>query len=146
MTGRTNNMMFEKNKKKVLIVEDDNDISEMYRIRITASGFEVETAANGQIGIEKMKKFLPDLVLLDIVMPKKDGFDLLEEVRQASDKENIKKIPIIVLSNLASPIDIMEGKRLGAQDWWIKAFNTPSQISQKVIDFFDKKTIKVEKE
>ncbi len=138
-------MIFEKNKKKVLIVEDDNDISEMYRIRITASGFEVETAANGQIGIEKMKKFLPDLVLLDIVMPKKDGFDLLEEVRQASDKENIKKIPIIVLSNLASPIDIMEGKRLGAQDWWIKAFNTPSQISQKVIDFFNKKTIKVEK-
>jgi len=137
-------MIFEKNKKKVLIVEDDNDISEMYRIRITASGFEVETAANGQIGIEKMKKFLPDLVLLDIVMPKKDGFDLLEEVRQASDKEEIKKIPIIVLSNLASPIDIMEGKRLGAQDWWIKAFNTPSQISQKVIDFFNKKTIKVE--
>lgn len=137
-------MMFDKNKKKVLIVEDDVDISEMYRIRITASGFEVETAANGQIGIDKMKKFQPDLVLLDIVMPKKDGFDLLEEVKQASDKEEIKKIPIIVLSNLASPIDIMEGKRLGAQDWWIKAFNTPSQISQKVIDFFNKKTIKVE--
>lgn len=136
--------MFEKNKKKVLIVEDDVDISEMYRIRITASGFEVETAANGQIGIDKMKKFVPDLVLLDIVMPKKDGFDLLEEVRQASDKEEIKKIPIIVLSNLASPIDIMEGKRLGAQDWWIKAFNTPSQIAQKVTDFFNKKIIKME--
>lgn len=137
-------MIFEKNKKKVLIIEDDNDISEMYRIRITASGFLVETAANGQIGIDKMKKFLPDLVLLDIVMPRKDGFDLLEEVRQASEQENIKKIPIIVLSNLASPIDIMEGKRLGAQDWWIKAFNTPSQIAQKVIDFFNKKVIKVE--
>lgn len=137
-------MIFEKDKKKVLIVEDDVDISEMYRMRITASGFEVETAANGQIGIEKMKKIHPDLVLLDIVMPKKDGFDLLEEVKQASDKEEIKKIPIIVLSNLASPIDIMEGKRLGAQDWWIKAFNTPSQIAQKVIDFFNKKTIKVE--
>lgn len=136
--------MFESKKKKVLIVEDDNDISEMYRIRITASGFMVETAANGQIGIEKMKKFQPDLVLLDIVMPKKDGFDLLEEVKEATDKDNIKKIPIIVLSNLASPIDIMEGKRLGAQDWWIKAFNTPSQISQKVTDFFNKKTIKVE--
>lgn len=139
-------MIFEKRKKKVLIVEDDNDISEMYRIRITASGFEVETANNGQMGIEKMKKFLPDLVLLDIVMPKKDGFDLLEEVKQASEKEGIKQIPIVVLSNLASPIDIMEGKRLGAQDWWIKAFNTPSQISQKVIDFFNKKTIKVEGE
>lgn len=137
-------MIFEKKKKRVLLVEDDSDISEMYRIRITASGFDVETAANGQIGIEKMKKYLPDLVLLDIVMPKKDGFDLLEEVRQASEKEKIKKIPIIVLSNLASPIDIMEGKRLGAQDWWIKAFNTPSQISQKVIDFFNKKDITVE--
>lgn len=136
--------MIESNKKKVLIVEDDNDISEMYRIRITASGFLVETAANGQIGIEKMKKIQPDLVLLDIVMPKKDGFDLLEEVKQASEKDDIKKIPIIVLSNLASPIDIMEGKRLGAQDWWIKAFNTPSQISQKVTEFFNKKTIKVE--
>lgn len=137
-------MIFTTKKKKVLLVEDDSDISEMYRIRISASGFDVETAANGQIGIEKMKKFLPDLVLLDIVMPKKDGFDLLEEVRQASEKEKIKKIPIIVLSNLASPIDIMEGKRLGAQDWWIKAFNTPSQISQKVIDFFNKKEIPVE--
>lgn len=127
-----------------MIIEDDNNISEMYRIRIAAGGFAVETAADGQIGIDKMKKFQPNLVLLDIVMPKKDGFDLLEEVRQTSDKEDIKKIPIIVLSNLASPIDIMEGKRLGAQDWWIKAFNTPSQISQKVIDFFNKKTVTVE--
>lgn len=137
-------MIWNKTKKKILIIEDDSDISEMYKIRITASGFDVETATNGQIGLEKMKKFLPDLVLLDIVMPKKDGFDLLEEIHNASEKDKIKKIPIIVLSNLASPIDIMEGKRLGAQDWWIKAFNTPSQISQKVIDFFDKKTIKVE--
>lgn len=132
-------MIFEKSKKKVLIIEDDNDIREMYRIRIAADGFAVGTAADGQIGIDKMKKFQPNLVLLDIVMPKKDGFDLLEEVRQTSDKEDIKKIPIIVLSNLASPIDIMEGKRLGAQDWWIKASNTPGQISQKVIDFFNKK-------
>lgn len=137
-------MIWNKTKKKVLIIEDDSDISEMYKIRITASGFEVETAANGQIGLEKMKKFLPDLVLLDIVMPKKDGFDLLEEIHSASEEEKIKKIPIIVLSNLASPIDIMQGKKLGAQDWWIKAFNTPSQISQKVVDFFGKKTIKVE--
>lgn len=137
-------MIWDKTKKKVLIIEDDSDISEMYRIRISASGFEVKTAANGQLGLEEMKKFLPDLVLLDIVMPKKDGFDLLEEIQNASEKEKIKKIPIIVLSNLASPIDIMEGKRLGAQDWWIKAFNTPSQISQKVVDFFNKKTIKVE--
>lgn len=138
-------MLFQKNKKKVLIVEDDADISEMYRMRITASGFLVEIATNGEIGIEKMKEFHPDLVLLDIVMPKMDGFGLLKEAKQSSEEE-IKKIPIIVLSNLASPIDVADGKRLGAEDWWIKAFNTPSQIAQKVVDFFNKKTIKVEKE
>lgn len=126
------------NKKKILLIEDDADLSEMYRMRFAASGFDVKTAADGQKGLEEMKKFLPDLVLLDIVMPKKDGFDLLEEVQRMEDGEAIKKIPIIILSNLASPIDIMEGKRLGARDWWIKAFSTPTQITQKVIEFFKK--------
>lgn len=129
------------NKKKILLIEDDNDLSEMYKMRFVSSGFDVKTAADGQKGIDEMKKFLPDLVLLDIVMPKKDGFDLLEEIQNDSDDAKIKKIPIIILSNLASPIDVMEGKRLGAKDWWIKAFNTPTQITQKVNEFFkqDKK-------
>lgn len=130
------------NKKKILLVEDDADLSEMYKMRFTASGFEVKTAADGQKGIEEMKKFNPDLVLLDIVMPKKDGFDLLEEVQNMPNEEAIKKIPIVILSNLASPIDIMEGKRLGAKDWWIKAFNTPTQINQKVVEFFKQKSAK----
>lgn len=124
-------------KKKILLVEDDVDLSEMYKTRFEAGGFEVKTAGDGQKGIEEMKKYNPDLVLLDIVMPKKDGFDLLEEIKNADD-EKTKNIPIIILSNLASPIDIMEGKRLGARDWWIKAFNTPTQITQKVIEFFKK--------
>lgn len=128
--------MFWSNKKKILLIEDDNDLSEMYKMRFISSGFEVKTAADGQKGIEEIKKFLPDLVLLDIVMPKKDGFDLLEEVQNEADDAKIKQIPIIILSNLASPIDVMEGKRLGAKDWWIKAFNTPTQITQKVIEFF----------
>lgn len=131
-------MFWGKNKKKILIIEDDNDLSEMYRIRLANSGFEVKTAPDGQKGLEEIKSFLPDLVLLDIVMPKKDGFDLLEEIRSASGDEEIKKIPIIILSNLASPIDVMEGKRLGAKDWWIKAFNTPAQITRRVVEFFKK--------
>ncbi len=127
--------MFWKKKKKLLLVEDDNDLSEMYKMRFIANDFEVKTAPDGQKGLEELKKFIPDLALVDIVMPKKDGFDLLEEVQNSGD-ENLKKVPIVILSNLASPIDIMEGKRLGARDWWIKAFNTPTQITEKVIEFF----------
>lgn len=127
--------MFWEKKKKVLLIEDDNDLSEMYKMRFIANNFEVRTAPDGQKGLEELKKFIPDLALLDIVMPKKDGFDLLEEV-QNGDNEELKKVPIIILSNLASPIDVMEGKRLGARDWWIKSFNTPTQITQKVVEFF----------
>ncbi len=131
--------MFWGKKKKILLIEDDNDLSEMYKMRFIANNFEVRTAPDGQKGLEELKKFIPDLALLDIVMPKKDGFDLLEEV-QNSDNEELKKVPIIILSNLASPIDVMEGKRLGARDWWIKSFNTPTQITQKVVEFFKEKT------
>lgn len=138
-------MFWDSNKKKILLVEDDIDLSEMYRIRFTASGFNVKTASDGEEGLKEIKKFLPDLVLLDIVMPKKDGFDLLEEMQNAGEEDKTKKIPIIILSNLASPIDVMEGKRLGARDWWIKAFNTPSQITEKVIEFF-KQTEKAKEE
>lgn len=127
--------MFWEKKKKILLIEDDNDLSEMYKMRFLANNFEVRTAPDGQKGLEELKKFIPDLALLDIVMPKKDGFDLLEEV-QNGDNEELKKVPIIILSNLASPIDVMEGKRLGARDWWIKSFNTPTQITQKVVEFF----------
>jgi len=130
-------MFWNNKKKKILLVEDDVDLQEMYRIRFTASGFDVKTASDGEVGLVEIRKFLPDLVLLDIVMQRKDGFDFLEELQNSTDNEAIKKIPIIILSNLASPIDIMEGKKLGARDWWIKAFNTPSQITQRVIDFFN---------
>lgn len=131
--------MFWEKKKKILLIEDDNDLSEMYKMRFIANDFEVKTASDGQKGLDELKNFIPDLVLLDIVMPKKDGFDLLEEV-QNGDNEELKKIPIIILSNLASPIDVTEGKRLGARDWWIKSFNTPTQITQKVVEFFKKGT------
>lgn len=133
--------MFWEKKKKILLIEDDNDLSEMYKMRFIANDLEVKIASDGEKGLEDLKKNIPDLVLLDIVMPKKDGFDLLEEV-QNGDNEKIKKVPIIILSNLASPIDVMEGKRLGARDWWVKSFNTPTQIAQKVVEFFKEGAIK----
>ncbi len=69
-------------------------------------------------------------------MPKKDGFDVLEEKNKCK-VEKIRNIPVIVFSNLASPTDIEEGKRLGAQDWWLKAFNTPSDLVEKVKRFLN---------
>lgn len=128
-------MFWSKKGKKILLIEDDADISETYKMKLGANNFIVEIAADGEDGMEKIKSFRPDLVLLDIVMPRKDGFDFLEELR--SETEETKKIPIVILSNLASPIDIEQGKRLGAKDWWVKSFNTPSQIAQKVVEFFE---------
>lgn len=128
-------MFWSKKGKKILLIEDDADISETYKMRLGANNFIVETASDGEKGMEKIRSSRPDLVLLDIVMPKKDGFDFLEALR--NEPKEIKKIPIIVLSNLASPIDIEQGKRFGVKEWWVKSFNTPSQIAQKVIEFFE---------
>jgi len=128
-------MFWSKKGKKILLVEDDVDIGETYKMKLNANNFIVEIAFDGEEGMEKIRSSRPDLVLLDIIMPKKDGFDFLEDLR--SEPEEIKKIPIIVLSNLASPIDIEQGKRFGVRGWWVKSFNTPSQIAQKVIDFFE---------
>ncbi len=122
-------------KKKILLIEDDADINEAYKIKLGSNNFNVEIAKDGEEGAAKIRSFRPDLILLDIVMPKKDGFDFLEDMQNQT--EEIKKIPIVVLSNLASPIDIEQGKRLGVKDWWVKSFNTPSQIAQKVIEFFE---------
>lgn len=128
-------MFWSKKNKKILLVEDEADIAETYEMKLGANNFIVEIATDGDEGMEKIRSFRPDLILLDIVMPKKDGFDLLEELR--SEPEEIKKIPIVVLSNLASPIDIEQGERFGVRGWWVKSFNTPSQIAQKVVEFFE---------
>lgn len=118
-----------------MLIEDDADIGETYKMKLNSNNFVVEIASDGEEGMEKIRSLRPDLVLLDIVMPKKDGFDFLEDLR--SESEEIKKIPIVVLSNLASPIDIEQGKRFGIRDWWVKSFSTPSQIAQKVVEFFE---------
>lgn len=118
-----------------MLIEDEEILSNLLKRKLEKNGYEVTTAFNGEDGLQMIKKEKPDLVLLDIVMPKKDGFDFLEALR--NEPEEIKKIPIIVLSNLASPIDIEQGKRFSVREWWVKSFNTPSQIAQKVIDFFE---------
>lgn len=118
-------------KKYVLLIEDDKDLIDMYKMKLENEGFFVMVARDGKEGIRAIRDTRPDLILLDILMPVMDGFDVLQAKNKCSLPE-VRNIPVIVLTNLASPEDQAEGKRLGAKDWWIKAFNTPAEVAEKV--------------
>lgn len=115
--------------KKILIIEDDSFLSEMYSTKLTQDGFEVEVAIDGEQGLEKIKSVKPDLVLLDIVLPKMDGFEILENTKK--DKE-LQDIPIILLTNLGQKNEIEKGFSLGADECIIKAHFTPTAVVAKV--------------
>jgi len=116
------------NKKKILLVEDDKFLSEMYSTKLTESGFDVETAFDGEEGLKKAENFQPDLILLDIVLPKKDGFEVLKELKA---KEKLSKIFVIALTNLGQKEEVQKGFDLGANDYIIKAHFTPTEVVAK---------------
>lgn len=116
-------------KQKILIVEDDEFLSGMYVTKFSLEGFAVVYALDGEEGINKARQEKPHLILLDLLLPKKDGFEVLEELKQ--DQET-KAIPVILLTNLSQESDIKRGKELGAADYLIKAYNIPSEVVKKV--------------
>ncbi|MFA5360035.1 MAG: response regulator [Patescibacteria group bacterium] len=118
-----------KDKKKILVVEDDPMISSMYKTKFEVDGFEVFTADNGATGLELVKKEKPDIVMLDIILPQLDGFSVLEQIKQ--DKIT-KNIPVIMLTNLSTDEDKAKGEKMGALDYLVKASLTPGQISEKI--------------
>ncbi|MEK7571439.1 MAG: response regulator [Patescibacteria group bacterium] len=114
--------------QKILIVEDDAILLEMYQDKFVKEGFTVETAVDGKAGIEKMRTFRPDAVLLDLMMPKMTGFSVLELVK---GEENLKNIPIIVLTNIyADAQDLLQN--WGVKHFLLKANYTPEQVVEKV--------------
>ncbi len=116
--------------KKILLVEDDENIREMYQMKLEMERYEVITASDGKKASELIKKEKLDLVLLDILLPKKDGFEVLEEIRR-SKNESVKNIPVIIISNLSHPDDRQEAKRLDVFDYLVKAEVTPQEIADK---------------
>lgn len=104
--------------KKILIVEDEEDLREMYSSKISSAGYNVITATCGDEGLTAIKKEKPDLVLLDLIMPRKNGFDVMEELK--NDKNKIET-PIIILSNLCQDEDMELAKEMGAIDYLIKS-------------------------
>lgn len=121
---------------KVLIVDDDTFILDMYTLKFKESGFEVAIAMDGKRAVEEARSFMPDVVLLDVVMPLADGFEVLAQIK---NDEAIKLIPVILLTNLGQKEDVEKGTKLGAADYIIKAHFTPSEIVQKVKEFLKAK-------
>lgn len=122
-------------KEKILIIEDDRFIAKMYQTKLSLEGYAVETAENGTQGVEKIKSFSPDLVLLDIIMPEMDGFGVLEAIR---DDDTINSTPVVVMSNLAQEDHLKRAKALGAKDYIIKSQLTPMDVVKKIKDVLAK--------
>ncbi len=126
----------EENKKvKVLIIEDDSYISDMYKIKFESENFETIVAEDGISGIKEIEKQKPDIVLLDIVMPKVDGFSVLKMIKKNEDS---KDIPVVLLTNLGQKDNVERGFELGATSYIIKAHFTPSEVVKKVKEILEK--------
>ena len=118
------------NKPFIYLVEDDTFISGMYQTKLKNLGYTVEVAADGEVAYNRLQQDpLPDLVLLDVFLPKKDGFEILEDLRA---NERTKNLAIILLTNLGQKPDVERGIKLGADDYIIKAHYTPSEVMEKV--------------
>jgi len=115
--------------KKILIIEDEEILLDLIQKRLTQEGYKIYIARNGEEGLEKIKEEKPDLILLDIVMPKMGGFEVMEIINK--DKE-FKDIPIIIISNSGQPVELSRAKELGIKDWLIKTDFDPSEVVSKV--------------
>lgn len=114
---------------KIAIIEDDAVISQMYRMKFEADGFDVQLANNGKRGVAMVESFSPDLILMDLQMPEMGGAEALAEIRkQAWGKE----IPVIILTNLGQEESPKEIKDLGIHSYIVKAELTPRQVVQRV--------------
>lgn len=122
-------------KPKILLIEDDRMLGQMYSAKFGREGYDVHNAENGSDGVKMARELRPDIILLDIIMPKMDGFAALKELRK---KEETKNIPVILLTNLGQDKDIEKGKKLGANDYFIKANHTPAEIVEKVREMIGK--------
>lgn len=114
---------------KILLVEDDPFLLDMYSTKFKEVGFDVSVAQDGEMGLNKAKELMPELVLLDIVLPKKDGFEVLKILKSDSQTAGI---PVILLTNLGLEGDVKRGLELGAQSYIIKAHFTPTEVVAKV--------------
>jgi DNA-binding response OmpR family regulator len=112
-------------KVKILLIEDEEMLANMYEVKFKNEGFDIVKASDGADGLEKSKIVNPDFILLDIIMPKMDGFSVLKALKE---DEKTKNIPVMLLTNLGQEEDIERGKKMGAVGYLVKANITPSEV------------------
>jgi|SRR3989344_4058546 len=115
--------------KVLLLVEDDPLLVTMYQTKFSAEGFQVFTATDGEIGLQLAKAQKPDIIVLDIMMPKLDGIEVLRFIRQ---DPLLKNIPVLMLSNLSELAKQKEAMELGAREFLVKANLTPTEVVTKI--------------
>ena len=121
---------------KILIVEDDKFLRELIAKKLIKEGFDVEEAIDGEEGLRKAREVLPDLILLDLILPGIDGFEVLKTLK---DDPKLSLIPVVILSNLGQRDEVEKGLSLGAVDFLIKAHFTPEEIIEKIKTVLSKK-------
>lgn len=114
---------------KILLIEDDKFLRELIIQKLGKEGYDVAEAPEGEAGLLKMKEEKPDLVLLDLILPGIDGFEVLSRMKKDAV---LASIPVIILSNLGQRDDVQKGIDLGAEDYLIKAHFTPGEIVEKI--------------
>lgn len=119
----------QKIKKTILVVEDDVFYSNIYKLKLTKEGYDVIIAEDGQEALKFARVKKPNIILLDLIMPTKDGFQTLRELKADT---NLKDIKVVILSNLGQEEDIKEAKTLGAIDYLIKTNYSIQQILEKI--------------
>ncbi|KPJ73262.1 hypothetical protein AMJ48_02250 [Parcubacteria bacterium DG_74_1] len=115
--------------KKILLIEDEEIMIDLLQKKLIREGYKVSVARDGEKGLKAMKEARPDLVLLDIIMPKMGGLEVMEEM--AKDQE-LSKIPVIVVSNSGQPVELDRAQKLGAKDWLVKTEFDPQEVINKV--------------
>lgn len=125
-------------KTKILMVEDDPFFSRLCGRALEDEGFNVVLASNGELGLEAAEKEDPDLILLDIMLPRMNGFEVLAGIRSSSDPKVAAK-PIIILSNLYAKEEEEKSKKLRANDYLIKANTTSEELVAKIREILEKK-------
>lgn len=118
-------------KKKILLAEDDKDLSEMYRLELEKEGFEIKCVFNGKEALKEILSFKPDLLLLDIIMPEVDGWQVLKEISKIKQK-GFQNMKVFVLSNLSEKDSIEKGIDFGIEKYFIKTNFTPKEIVEEI--------------
>ncbi|MFH1423732.1 MAG: response regulator [Candidatus Nealsonbacteria bacterium] len=115
--------------KKILLAEDDPFIIDIYTTKLKQADFEVEVVSEGDKVLEKARSQKPNLLLLDIVLPTMNGWEILRAIRQSED---LKNLPVVILSNLYQKDEVEKGLKFGALKYLIKAHYTPSEVVLEV--------------